>query len=549
MSVVKRALFLFVTVTLASSLFVGGTAQAQKGKSKFRRTQEAIINQYIVILKDEISKSKVSSLVSELTITHRGTAIHTYKDALKGFAIQLSESDAIALSNDPRVDYVAEDGEVHLVGAQPNPPWGLNRIDQLNLPLDNTYNYFYTGGGTHAYVIDTGINRFQQEFGFRASIAADFVGDGQNGNDCNGHGTHVAGTIGGVTYGAAKEVSIHAVRVLDCNGSGSFSNVIAGIDWITSHHLSPAVANMSLGGPVYDPLDTAVRNSIASGVTYVVAAGNEDDYATNYSPARVTAALTVGAIDINDTRAYFSNIGGDVDLFAPGVDVLSAWIGSSTATNTISGTSMAAPHVAGVVAQFLQGEPSASPCRVANAIVASSTAGVVQDAGSGTPNRLLSNLFSPPSSLAFDTTGYYQIQAKNSGKCLNVQYASQSNAAQIIQWDCNGGLSNQWQLSPFGVGYYLLVNRNSGKCMDVQYANTGNGGNLIQWTCNGATNQQWQVHPTFGGSQFAGYFNLQARHSLKYAGVQYASLSNGANAIQWECTGGPNMNFTLLPMQ
>jgi subtilisin family serine protease len=345
---------------------------------------------YIVVLKDgKATPTAVRQAAAALAAGNAGAVTHTYTAAVRGFAVRMTAERAKRLAADPRVAVVAQDGVVSADVTQSPATWGLDRIDQRALPLSNSYTYDTTASNVHAYVIDTGIRAAHTEFGGRASIGTDTVGDGQNGNDCNGHGTHVAGTVGGSTFGVAKAVQIVAVRVLNCAGSGTNAGVIAGVDWVTANAIKPAVANMSLGGGVSAPLDTAVRNSIASGVTYALAAGNSNANACNSSPSRVTEAIVVGASTRTDARATFSNIGTCLDLFAPGQDITSSWNTSNTATNTISGTSMASPHAAGAAALYLATHTTATPPTVQSALVANATPNVIANPGTGSPNRLL----------------------------------------------------------------------------------------------------------------------------------------------------------------
>src|SRR6185436_1064823 len=369
--------------------------------NKFRRTQleKRITNQYIVVLKNDADPDAEGIRLARDFGGDRNGG-HTYRRAIKGFSVRMSEKQAMRMANDPRVEFVEEDGEVTANATQTGATWGIDRIDQRDLPLNGTYNYFATGTGVTAYIIDTGIRATHTQFAGRVISGFTAVNDGNGTNDCNGHGTHVSGTVGGTNYGVAKNVTLVAVRVLDCSGSGTNSGVIAGVDWVTSNHSAgqPAVANMSLGGGVSSALDTAVSNSINDGVTYAIAAGNSNTDACNSSPARVANAITVGSTTTTDARSSFSNFGTCLDIFAPGSSITSSWNTSDTATNTISGTSMATPHVTGVAALYLETNPGASPATVAAAIVNGASLNKVTSAGTGSPNRLLFSLLggAPP---------------------------------------------------------------------------------------------------------------------------------------------------------
>ncbi|WP_129266175.1 S8 family peptidase [Streptomyces sp. M3] len=372
-------------VTLLTTPFAGAAPAPAMGTVYGADAATAVSGSYIVMLDQKADKAGLAK-------EYGGKLQRNYKSAINGFSASgLSETEAKRLAADPAVSKVVQNKKFHIDATQDNPPsWGLDRIDQAETAGDDAYTYpDAAGGDVTAYVIDTGVRITHNDFEGRATSGFDAVDNDDDADDGNGHGTHVAGTIAGASHGVAKKAKIVAVRVLDDAGSGTTEQVVAGIDWVTENHEGPSVANMSLGGSADPALDAAVQKAIASGVTFAVAAGNESSDAGEGSPSRVPEAITVASSTVDDEQSSFSNFGSVVDIYAPGSDITSAWNDSDDATNTISGTSMATPHVVGAAAVYLGGHPDATPEEVATALTDGATPDAISNATEGTANKLL----------------------------------------------------------------------------------------------------------------------------------------------------------------
>ncbi len=386
---------------LAASSLTFAKFSDRPTEAEFREAERPVYGEYIVVLKDSAASlsyersgaPSTASVANTMARSYGLDVSYTYSHVLRGFVAKADEKALVELLMDSRVAYVEENGVVSISQTtQNNATWGLDRVDQRDRPLNGTYVYDTNASNVYTYVIDTGVRPTHNDFGGRVISGFTAISDGRGSNDCNGHGTHVAGTVAGATWGVAKSAVIVPIRVLGCNGSGTNAGVIAGMDWVTANHVKPAVANMSLGGGASTTTDSAVTRMRNAGVTVVVAAGNENQNACNVSPARSSSAITVGSTTSSDARSSFSNWGSCVDIMAPGSSITAPWYTSNTATNTISGTSMASPHVAGIAALYLADNPSATPAQVENAVI--SNASVNKLSGlNGAPNLLAYSRF------------------------------------------------------------------------------------------------------------------------------------------------------------
>ena len=436
----KRSFLLCLAVLAAALVCLAPqTTLVSSAKSdKFKRSGSPVPDRYIVVLEDHPegrSPDFVDAKINEVASEYRGNVHKRFAHAIEGYSAEMTEAEARRLSEDPRIKYVEEDGLVEPQEVQPNATWGISRIDQRNwqYPLNTDYEYSATGAGVNVYVLDTRVLTSHPDFEGRAYAAFDAFNDQTPVSECNAHGTHVAGTVGSKTFGVAKGVTIYSVGVIPCSGPGTTTSVIAGLDWVSRNGSRPGVINMSFGSTISSSMDRAVQNLINAGFSSITSAGNNNDDACNYSPGRLADVVTVGSTDNRDYRSEISNFGRCVDVFAPGVNILSTWNNPAEPIGALSGTSTAAPHAAGVAALYLEMNPSASPSQVQDALTGNASSGVVYDVGNGSPNLLLfSDIVSVPEVPAVcsgtEFTGSIATAGSSSFQSSNAGFSSRSGS-------------------------------------------------------------------------------------------------------------------------
>ncbi len=485
-----------------------------------------LTDRYIVVFKDDVGNPK--SMAAEMTRGKGITTHFTYQHAIKGFAATIPEQALEGIRHNPNVAYIEPDGLVYKTVTQYNPPsWGLDRIDERDLPMDSKYEYQNEGEGVNIYIIDTGIRFNHKEYNGRAFSGYDFVDNDNDASDCDGHGTHVAGTAAGENVGVAKKATLYAVRVLDCNGSGTYSGVIAGIDWVTQNHVKPAVANMSLGGGFSSSLNAAVNNSVSAGVVYAVSAGNSNSNACNYSPASASSALTVGSTTSSDARSYFSNYGSCVDIFAPGSGIYSSTMNTTSSYASWSGTSMASPHVAGVAALYLASNTNATPSAVESAIKNGASANKISNVGTGSPNLLLYSLIAAPVSSNPPAAPSGLSAAAVSTSQINLSWTDNANDEDgfYIERDAGSGFQ---QIASVGANV-------------TTYSNTG----LTSNSTYSYRVRAWNSAGNSGYSNTASATTQQLTAPAAPTGLQTTIVSAGSVSLTWTDNAGSEDNYEV----